>query len=253
MTISCDVTGDGPALVLLHSGVCDRRMWDAQRPDLVDAGFRVVRCDFRGFGQTPPADRPYSNADDVLTLLDSLGIERAALVGASYGGQVALEVAALRPGLVERLVLVCSALPGHEPSDELEALDERENALLDAGDVAGAVELMVDTWLGPDADQSARAAVREMQRLAFDVQLAADDVDSLEAEVEVDLTEVRAPCLALSGRHDLADFREIAAQLPAVLADARHVELPWAGHLPSLERPSEFTALLVDWLRGAAR
>src|SRR5690349_2994042 len=101
MTISCDVAGDGPALVLLHSGVCDRRMWDAQWPGLVDAGFRVVRCDFRGFGQTPPADRPYSNADDVLTLLDSLGIERAALVGASYGGQVALEVAALRPALVE--------------------------------------------------------------------------------------------------------------------------------------------------------
>lgn len=250
MTISCDVAGDGPALVLLHSGVCDRRMWDAQWPVLVDAGFRVVRCDFRGFGQTPPADRPYSNADDVLKLLDSLGIERAALVGASYGGQVALEVAALRPELVERLVLVCSALPGHEPSDELEQLGEREDALLDAGDVAGAVELMVDTWLGPDADESARAAVREMQRLAFDVQLAADDVDS--PEVEVDLTAVRAPCLAFSGRHDLADFREIAARMPAILPDARHVELPWAGHLPSLERPSEFTGLLVDSLRGAA-
>ncbi|MET9064505.1 alpha/beta fold hydrolase [Streptosporangium sandarakinum] len=48
MTLSYDMAGDGPALVLLHSGVCDRRMWDPQWPALLDAGYQVVRCDFRG-------------------------------------------------------------------------------------------------------------------------------------------------------------------------------------------------------------
>ncbi|MGW3359259.1 alpha/beta fold hydrolase [Streptomyces bungoensis] len=86
MTLSHDVADDGPALVLLHSGVCDRRMWDAQCPALAAAGCRVVRCDFRGFGQTPMTDRPYSNAMDVLKLLDGIGIQRAAVVGVSYGG-----------------------------------------------------------------------------------------------------------------------------------------------------------------------
>ncbi|WP_028803967.1 alpha/beta fold hydrolase [Streptomyces sp. 142MFCol3.1] len=248
MTLSHDVAGDGPALVLLHSGVCDRRMWDAQWPALVAAGYRVVRCDFRGFGQTSVADRPYSNAEDVLELLDGISIERAALVGASYGGQVALEVAALRPDLVSALVLVCSALPGHVPSAELVELGEREDALIEAGDIAGAVELMVDTWLGPEANDAAREAVRRMQGLAFEVQLAAAE-ECEPIEPEVDVTAVRAPTLVLSGTHDLPDFRQIAAQLPGLLPDARHVELPWAGHLPSLERPSAITDLLVAYLR----
>src|ERR1700677_3125802 len=88
--ISHDVAGTGPALVLLHSSVCDRRMWDPQWPVLVDAGYRVVRCDFRGFGTTPVPHGPHNDADDVLALLDELGVGQVAVVGASGGGRVAL-------------------------------------------------------------------------------------------------------------------------------------------------------------------
>ncbi|MFJ3186264.1 alpha/beta fold hydrolase [Streptomyces halstedii] len=247
MTLSHDVAGDGPVLVLLHSGVCDRRMWDAQWPALLGAGYRLVRCDLRGFGETPAPDRPHSDAEDVLALLDGLGIARAAVVGSSYGGQVALEIAARRPDRVSAMVLLCPALPGHEPSAELRALGEREEALIEAGDIVGATELMVDTWLGPDADDSAREAVRQMQRHAFEVQLAAEEFETDEAVF--DLTVIQAPCLVLSGAHDLADFRQIADRLPHLLANADHVELPWAGHLPSLERPSAVTDLLTGFLK----
>jgi pimeloyl-ACP methyl ester carboxylesterase len=248
MTLSHDVAGDGPVLVLLHSGVCDRRMWDAQWSALIDAGYRLVRCDFRGFGRTPVADRPHSDAEDVLELLDALDVGQAVLVGASYGGRVALEIAARWPDRVSAMVLVCSGLPGHEPTGELGVLGEREDALIEAGDITGAVELMVDTWLGPDAGEAAREAVRQMQRRAYEVQLAAaDEFEPIGAEF--DLAAIQAPCLALSGRHDLADFRQIAAHLPDLLADVHHVELPWAGHLPSLERPSAVTDLLVGFLR----
>jgi pimeloyl-ACP methyl ester carboxylesterase len=124
-------------------------------------------------------------------------------------------------------------------------------ALIEAGDVAGAVELNVGLWLGPDAGEAVREAVRGMFRHALDVQLAAAaEVEPV--EVEFDPAAVRAPCLALSGGHDLADFRQIAAQLAGLLADARHVELPWAGHLPSMERPDAVTDLLVGFLREKA-
>lgn len=247
MTLSHDVAGDGPVLVLLHSGVCDRRMWDAQWPALIDGGYRLVRCDLRGFGETPAPDRPHSDAEDVLALLDGLGIARAAVVGASYGGQVALEIAARWPDRVRAMVLLCPALPGHEPSTELRALGEREEALIETGDIVGATELMVGTWLGPDAAESAREAVRQMQRHAFEVQLAAEEFEPDEAVV--DLAAVQAPCLVLSGAHDLADFRQIAGRLPHLLANADHVELPWAGHLPSMERPSAVTDLLIGFLK----
>ncbi|MCX4691805.1 alpha/beta fold hydrolase [Streptomyces sp. NBC_01408] len=248
MTLAYDASGDGPALVLLHSAVCDRRMWDPQWPVLVDAGYRVVRCDFRGFGGTPLPDRRHNDAEDVLELLDALGIEQAALIGASYGGQVAMEIAARRPDRVSAMALLCASLPGHEPTDELRAFREREDALLEAGDIAGAVELNVDTWLGPDADEAAREKLRGMQRRAFDVQLAAPE-GAGRNKVEIDLSTIKAPCLVVSGPHDVADFRQIAARLPGLLADARHLELPWAGHLPNLERPAAVTDLLTDFLR----
>ncbi|MFH8385170.1 alpha/beta fold hydrolase [Kitasatospora sp. NPDC018058] len=246
MIISHDVSGTGPAVVLLHSAVCDRRMWDPQWQALLDAGYRVVRCDFRGFGDTPLADAPYSVAADVLALLDHLGIETAALVGASYGGRIALTVAALRPTAVTALALLGAGKPGHEPSDTLLAFDAREEELLDAGDVEGVVELNVRTWLGPEADEATRELVRRMQRHNFEVQLTAQVGPEKE---DVDLTRITAPTLALSGAHDLPDFRQIAASLQTLLSNARHLELPWAGHLPSLERPAEVTVLLTDFLR----
>ncbi|MGW2330422.1 alpha/beta fold hydrolase [Streptomyces sp. NPDC001700] len=255
MTLSHDVSGShdesgpGPALVLLHSSVCDRRMWAPQWPVLVAAGYRVVRCDFRGFGDSPVADRPYGDAADVLDLLDHLGIERAALVGSSYGGKVALEVAATRPDAVTALALLCSALPGHVPGPALRSFAEREDTLFDAGDLAAAVELNVATWLGPEAGEETREQVRRMQRHAFEAQLTAE-FDPTEGKF--DLSRIAAPCLAVSGAHDLPDFREIAAHLAARIPAARHLELPWAGHLPSLERPNAVTDLLTRFLHETA-
>lgn len=248
MTLAFDAIGDGPALVLLHSAACDRRMWDPQWSALAEAGYRVVRPDFRGFGETLLPDRRHNDAEDVLDLLDRLGIERAALVGSSYGGRVTLEIAARHPDRVSAMALLCSGLPGHEPTDELKAFGEQEDALLEAGDVAGAVELNLDTWLGPEADQTVRERVREMQRRSFDVQLSAPEGAGRRA-VEVDLAAVKAPCIAVSGGHDVTDFRQIAARLPELLSDARHLELPWAGHLPSMERPGFVTDLLLGFLR----
>lgn len=248
MVLSHDAAGDGPPLVLLHSTVADRRMWDPQWTALLDAGYRVVRCDFRGFGLSPMPDRTYDEAADVTDLLRSLGVERAAVVGASFGGRIALEVAARWPDMVTALVLLSAGSPDHVPGEALRAFAERENALIDAGDIDGAAELNVETFLGPEADAATRERVRRMQRHAFEVQLAADE-EFAQVEVEVDLSKITAPCLAVSGAHDLPDFREIATRLPERLAHARHEELPWAGHLPSLERPAAVTELLLRFLR----
>jgi pimeloyl-ACP methyl ester carboxylesterase len=247
MTLSYDAAGSGPVVLLLHSSVCDRRMWDPQWQALLDAGFSVVRCDFRGFGETPAADRRTNDAEDVGELLDALGVGRAVVVGSSYGGQVALELAAHRPDRVGGLALLCTAVPDHAPTDILRAFDQREDELIAAGDIDAAVELNVHTWLGPDADAAVKEAVRRMQRRAFDVQLAAEDFDRI--PVKTDLEAIAAPTLVVSGAYDLPDFRRIAESLPDVLPNARHVELGWAGHLPSLERPAEVNALVIGFLR----
>ena len=246
--LSYDAAGAGPALVLLHSTVCDRRMWDLQWPVLADAGYQVVRCDFRGFGATPVPQGPHNNADDVMDLAGKLGLGPVAVVGASHGGTVAVEIAARWPRQVTALALVCAGMPGHEPSYALRAFWRREEELIEAGDIAGAVELNVATWLGPEADEATRDRVRMMQRHAFEVQLAAAQ-EYEPAEVAVDLRAITAPSLVVSGAKDLPDFPLIAARLAGLLPAARLVELSWAGHLPTLERPHEMSQLLTVFLR----
>ncbi|WP_305783596.1 alpha/beta fold hydrolase [Symbioplanes lichenis] len=246
MTLAHDVTGDGPAVLLLHSTAADRRMWDAQVPALAAAGHRVVRPDFRGYGETPAPSRSWNDADDVVGLLDERGVAVAAVVGASGGGKVALELAARWPQRVRRLVLLCTATADFEPGPELRAFGAEEDVLLEAGDVAAATELNVRTWLGPEATEAVRDKLREMQRHAFEVQLAAPEVAPV--RVAVDLAAITAPALLVSGAYDLPDFRRIAVDLAARLPEGRHLELDRAGHLPAMERPGEVSELLIDLL-----
>ncbi|MFE3072166.1 alpha/beta fold hydrolase [Streptomyces sp. NPDC059247] len=250
MTLSHDVAGQGPTTVLLlHAGVTDRRMWDAQFTALATAGHRAVRCDLRGFGDTP-VDAPHTHAEDVRELLDHLGADRAVVVGASFGGQVALEFAARHPGRVSALALLATGVPGFEPGKDLAAWGDHEDALLEAGDLDAAVELNVTTWLGPDAGPGARALVRAAQRHAFEVQLAAPEEfwPADPGVTRAELAAIEVPVLLAVGAHDLPDFRAVTADLAGLLPAARRLDLDWAGHLPALERPDETARLLVAFV-----
>ncbi|MFE0421101.1 alpha/beta fold hydrolase [Streptomyces sp. NPDC058953] len=241
----------GRDVVLLHSTVCDRRMWDGLYESLAAAGHRVVRADFRGFGDTPCGQGPYNDADDVLAVMDAVGMDRAVLIGASYGGRTALEIAARFPGRVAGLALLCAGLPGVPDSAEMTAFDERETELVGYGDLEEAAALCARTFLGPEAGEAALAAVTEMQYRAYGIQLAGADEHSGDGDFDpAALAAVTVPALVVSGAHDLPDFHEAADRQTALLPAARRLHLPWAGHLPSLERPAEITALLTDFVRS---
>ena len=247
-TLNHRVEGTGPAVVLLHAGVADLRMWDAQATVLART-HTVVRCDLRGFGGSAPT--PSScDAEEVLALLDHREVPDFSLVGASYGGYVALQVASAAPERVRRLVLLCPLAEVVEPDEQLRALWAEEGRLLDAGDLDGATELNVQAWLGPEADDDARDLVRRMQRDALDQQVAAGETDS--RELPVTLEGLTMPTTVVSGALDQPFFVATARELVARLPDATLVELGWAGHLPSLERPEETTRLVVEALSGSA-
>lgn len=225
-------------------------MWDAITPALAHT-FRVIRPDLRGFGQTPQPPGAYADADDVDALLQQLGVTDAAVVGSSLGGRVAMELATLHPARVSSLVLLCAAYRGLEPTESVKAFGAEEERLLEAGDVDGAVELNVRTFLGPEGDAAARALLTLMQRHAFDVQIAADQADPgpEPRRVEVDPASIAVPTVVVSGAHDLDHFGEVARLLAEQIPGAELVELDWAGHLPALERPDTVQALLLDVLR----
>ncbi len=242
-----------PVVLLLHAGVCDRRMWKTQVESLAPT-YRVIAPDLPGFGDSPLEPGEFSTSGELLELLDTLGIDQTAVVGASYGGLVALELAHVAPERVTSLVLLSTALQGLDSTAAVDAFGEEEERLVLAGDLDGAVELNVSTWLGPDADDAARASVRQMQRRAFDVQVPADEWPDPPhpASVEPDLTAIDVPTLVVAGGHDLDFFQHVARHVAASISEARLVDLPWAGHLPTLERPDETAALVADFLNQRA-
>jgi pimeloyl-ACP methyl ester carboxylesterase len=197
------------------------------------------------------ADEPWDAAGEIAEVLDAAGIERADVVAASYGGLVALELATLHPDRVGRLVLLSPNLSELEATPDFQRFAEEEERLFEDEDLDAVTELNVRTWLGPEASDEARELVREMQRRAFEIQLAGPEIDPL--EVEVDPAAIESETLIVTGDHDLDHFQNIGAHLEATMPDARRVTLPWAGHLPSLERPEEMTALLLEALRPQPR
>ncbi|MEO6200905.1 MAG: alpha/beta hydrolase, partial [Cryobacterium sp.] len=120
-----------PALLLLHAGIANLRMWDPQVAALAAEHF-VIRFDARGFGQTRTEDVSFSNTDDAMAVLDHLGIAVATVVGCSRGGQIAIDIAAERPERVSGLVTIGSG-PGGFPEVEL---TELEDAAFDQVDAA---------------------------------------------------------------------------------------------------------------------
>ena len=247
--LAYDVAGSGPPVVLVHAGVADRRMWDPQVQSL--ARFTVVRYDLRGFGDSPLRPGPFSHADDLRELFDAIELERAAVVGNSFGGRVALEFALEHPERVTKPVLVDAGLPDHEWSEEIRRFGEEEDALLERGDVDGAVDLNVRTWALPHVAD----LIRPMQRRAFDVQLEAERWETppgperkLDPPSSARLADVSAATLVIVGSEDFGDFHALAERFAREIPDARLEIVEGAGHLPSLERPDEFDRLLLEFL-----
>ena len=245
-------------MVLIHAGICDSRMWDPQW-ETFRPSHRVLRYDMRGFGRSPVGPGSYSNAGDLIDLLEQQGVAKASLVGVSMGGRVALEVAIARPELVDALVLVGAGFPGHDWSAEMNAADEAETAALKRGDLDAAVEVTLRTWVdGPrrrpeDVDSDVRARVAEMQRRAYELQLPVWETaeeEPLVSDLSERVSEVDAPTLVLVGEEDVRDMHEIAGRLERELPNARRASIANTAHVPSMERPREFDQLVLPFLQS---
>jgi pimeloyl-ACP methyl ester carboxylesterase len=244
-----DEQGEGPALVLLHAGVADRTMWAELLAPLAAAGHAVIAPDLPGFGEAAVAwATPWL---DVLATLDELGVERASLVGCSFGGAVALRVALLAPERVDRLVLVSAPPPGLEPSERLRAAWAAEGAAIERGDLDAAARAVAEAWTLPGAPDGLRERIAAMQRRAYENDALIGEVEEAPDALEADpglLTTIEVPALVLAGEHDMDDFRDGARRMAAALPNARHEEIPGAGHLAALETPEAFLELVLGFV-----
>ena len=142
----------------------------------------------------------------------------------------------------------------------MSAAGEAEMAALTRGDLDGAVEVSLSTWVdGPrrepgDVDPEVRARVAEMQRRAYELQLPVWETaeeEPLVGNLSERLSEISAPTLVLVGEEDLPDMHEIAGRFERELPNARRASIADAAHVPSMERPREFDQLVLPFLQSA--
>src|SRR5439155_1074430 len=155
-----EVSGTGEAVVLIHAFSVDRRMWDPQVAALENR-FRVIRYDLRGHGKSASPSAPYANHDDLRSVLDALGVNRATLIGLSAGAEVATDFALAYPDRVARLIVASPGLSGYVPPPLTWTQPVFQAA--GAGDAEGAAKLWADTpIMALKNDLSAASTVRDL-------------------------------------------------------------------------------------------
>ncbi len=254
--------GDGPAVLLLHGFPDSARLWRHQIPTLVDAGFRVVAPDQRGFGDS---DKPQEIAAcgfghlvaDMLAVLDDAGVEKAHVVGHDWGAAVAWALAVLAPERVDRLVTLSV---GHPTAFASRGIDQRRLSwymLLFQFEEAEEL-LRQDDWAlmrewaasHPDLDHALQDLARPGALTAALNWYRASLHPRGDLEQRGTLPLVQADTLGVFSTGD--DFlveAQMAESAPYVQGEWRYERIEGVGHWMMLEQPERISALLLDFLR----
>ncbi|MFJ3823490.1 alpha/beta fold hydrolase [Streptomyces nodosus] len=248
---------DGRPVVLLHSGFADHTQFENLIPGLAAAGFRVIAPDARGHGFSANASRPFRQADDLAALLRHLGRGTpATLVGVSMGGLIAIDTAIEHPALVRALVVSGRGIGEPGISDPwCAAHQEAQTDALAAGDIPGWLA-GVTRWVpGPsrtlhDVDPEIVRHVREMAMRTLMKHTPDEPNHCLPVEdVASRARDITVPVLAVNGALDAPGCLSTVTALLETVPDGRSRQLDGAAHYTTMERPEEFTRILLDFLR----
>jgi pimeloyl-ACP methyl ester carboxylesterase len=240
-------------LVLLHAFPLDARMWEPQRRLSCDA-WRIVMPQFRGFDPTREPVEPAASiddyVDDLVALLDERTVDRAVVCGLSMGGYVALALYRRAPHRIKALVLADT----RADADSVEARANRERlmALVRTAGASAIVDDMVPKLLGattrataPDLEAHVRSLVAGQWPEAI---VSALRAMMTRADSTPLLPSIAVPTLVVVGDEDVLTPPAIAASMASQIPGAAMIVLPQAGHLSSVEQPSQFNAALLTFL-----
>lgn len=254
--LAAEAVGDGIPVIFLHAAVCDRRMWGAQLAGM-GAGYRAIAYDRRGAGDTRAAAGTHSAIADLMAVMDAAaGDAPAILVGCSQGARVALDAALAHPARVRGLVLISPTVAG-APEAALAPGMQALMRLLKAAEADRDIDRLnaLKARLFLDGPLAAEGRVGgEVRELFLDmngrVLRAAPAGASVDAVPAFDrLSECRTPAMVVWGELDFPHIQERARQVAARLLNATAWEVRQAAHLPSLDRPADFTERIAAFIR----
>ena len=241
-------------MLLIHAGVADSRMWQKQLDAFSDQ-YQLITYDMRGFGQSQMPAGTFCNYKDALGILDHLGIEQAIVMGISFGGLIAIDLALAHPERIKTVIVGAPSVSGDTPSDRIKAFWEAEEAAFDDGDLDKATWLNVEFWVdGPDrgaeeVENGVRDLVYEMQLAIFKMDIP-DDIDEIALDPPAigRLGEIKCPTLILVGDKDLPEKVTLAETLQTEISGSKRVVLPGVGHMLNMEHSDQFNRAVLDFL-----
>jgi len=248
-----EIAGAGTPLVLVHGFSLDRRMWDDQAAFLA-TDHCVIRYDVRGFGNSTDVPvQPYSYPDDLMGLMDHIGIEAAHLVGLSMGGAIVVDFAVEHPERVLSLVPADAPLGGVEWLTDFGIRVGIAARLANQAGIDSALDLWLeDELLAPAMNNPACASaleeiIRDYTGWHWTSGAKGMSRDTPTSEL---LNTIASPTLVIVGEHDLIDFHVMGDVMAEGIAGARKVVIPNTGHMSNMEDPAAFNALLHEFLSG---
>ncbi|WP_371168314.1 3-oxoadipate enol-lactonase [Aliiroseovarius sp. 2305UL8-7] len=252
VALNVDVTGpvDGPTVVFAHALGSDLTMWDGV-VNLLPAHLRLIRMDMRGHGQSPCPVGPYPMGDlvgDAARALDQLGVKDCVFVGLSIGGMITQGLAAERLDLVRAMVISNTATKIGTPAIWADRIDT-----VRTGGIEAVIDANLDRWFARatkhDHPELLDQAAAKMRATPLDGYLGC-----MEAIAETDLFEstarLRLPTLAIAGSEDGSTPADLVRETSNLIPGARFELMRGTGHMPPVEKPEAYAALLTDFLRS---
>ena len=252
-----EMSGDGPAMVLIHAGFLDSRMWDPQIPVFSESHV-VIRYDVRGFGRSDVARNKYSDYKDLRGLLDHLRVKTVSLVGVSNGGRIASDFAVECPSMVDHLVLVSPGMSGYKfsgPEEEKlwEEFDKQMKPQEDAdreGRADEAVEMDVNAWASAQTSVN-RERIMKIALDNFHVHL--ENPWKLQVPPEPRtfqrLSQIRIPTLLIIGDRDVPAQILMVDNIHSHILGSKKVLIRGADHIVNMSKPDEFNRTVLEFLK----
>jgi len=253
-----ETAGQGVPFVMIHAGVADSRQWNNEF-EFFARNYQVVRYDMRGYGKSEPVDGEFNHMDDLIAVLNALEIrEPVILMGCSMGGGLAMDFALTHPSRVKALILVGSGPRGLELDVPSPAKFADAEKAFEAGDLDLVAEIETQIWFDgtgrtpEQVNQGMRKLLYEMNRqaLAHEAKQLGQRLPNAETPAFDRLGELKIPVLIIVGAHDTPYILAAADYMAERIPSAQKVTIEDAAHLPNMDHPEKFQAIVMKFLEG---
>jgi 3-oxoadipate enol-lactonase len=249
--------GQGTSVLLLHAGLQDHRMWDEQ-VKMLQGNHDVLVVDLPGQGKSSGFDTTQLAADVIIRVLDSLQVEKTAVVGLSYGSSVATDLVLAYPDRVEKVVLVSSGVTGWDKVVRPDSVSQRYFTLLDSAfskkDLEKTASVFTQAWCdGPFRkpeqvkkevrDYISNTTLENLKKHSADSWAKFNPVTAAER-----VTQIKKPVLILYGNKDIPMIKDVSIFLNRSIPGSSLVEIPDAAHMLNMEVPHVFNKHLSRFL-----